>query len=305
MIKTIYIFVALTFITMPTMACNICGGGGGASYNGILPQYKKNVITLRQRYRSFDQYNLQSNGTKLKSTFQYQSIELWGRIYLKDRIQFFFTVPYTVNTLTDEASGASTLNGIGDMTVQCNYNVINTTFDTTRTRILQHNLLMGGGVKLPTGKYQQRNKNDLMYAPNFQAGSGAYSYFATIIYTLRYKKVGVNADMFYNYNTENELDYAFGNQFVTSLAVFAWLKKGKTTFLPNVGVIYETLEKDISNGYYNPLTGGYAINLNVGTDVFYKKIFGGITVQQPISQAIGSDDVVYKLRYMLNVGYMF
>lgn len=305
--KTVYLFILILvmFVSNDLRACNICGCASGANYNGILPQYRKNILALRHRYRSFDQYELQRDGSKLKSNFQYQTIDLWGRIYLKDRIQFFFTVPYTVNTLTDDVNGSSVLNGIGDITLQVNYNVINTTYDTSRTHTVQHNLLIGGGVKLPTGKYQQRNKDELMYAANFQAGSGAYSYMANLIYTFRYRKVGFNADVNYIYNTENELKYAFGNQFTSSLTLFAWLKKGKTTFLPNTGVFYEHLQRDIDNGYYNNLSGGYALNYNLGMDVYFKKLFAGITFQTPVVQEIGSDDVVYKLRYMLNVGVMF
>ncbi len=303
--KLLYAFCILLLTSSSSWACNICGCASGANYNGILPQYQKNIIALRHRYRSFDQYELQRDGSKLKSNYQYHTVDLWGRIYLKDRLQFFFTVPYTTNILTDDKNGASTLNGIGDLTLQLNYNLINTSFDTSRTHTVQHNLLLGGGVKLPTGKYQQRNKDDLMFAPNFQAGSGAYSYLASMIYTLRYRKVGLNADVNYIYNTANELDYAFGNQVTSSLAFFAWLKKGKTTFLPNTGLFYEWLERDIKNGFYNPLSGGYALNYNLGMDVYYKKIFAGVTFQTPVAQEIGSNDVVYKFRYMLNVGFLF
>jgi hypothetical protein len=303
--NTLFALVLVVGLINTAMACSICGCASGANYNGILPQYRKNIIALRNRYRSFDQFQVQRDGSKLKSSYEYQTVDLWGRIYLKDRLQFFYTVPFTVNTLTEESSAKSTLHGIGDITLQLNYNLINTTFDTSRVHKVHHNILVGGGVKLPTGKYQQRNKDDLMYATNFQAGSGAYSYLASLIYTLRYNKVGLNADVNYIYNTENELKYAFGNQLTSSLTLFAWLKKGKTTFLPNTGVFYEHLERDINNGYYNNLSGGYAVNYNLGMDVYFKKIFVGATFQTPILQNIGSDDVVYKLKYMLNVGLMF
>ena len=302
---SIYIAIILISTAHAVLACNVCGSASGASYNGILPQYRKNILALRHRYRSFDQYELQNDNTKLKSSYQYQSVDLWGRIYLKKRVQFFFTVPYTVNTLASEQSETSTLKGIGDITLQVNYNLVNTSLDTSSTHTIQHNVLIGGGVKLPTGKYQQRNRDDLMFAPNFQAGTGAYSYTTSLIYTLRYRKVGFNADVNYIYNEANELAYAFGNQFTSSLTLFAWLKKGSTTFLPNTGVFYERMDRDINNGYYNKLSGGYALNYNAGMDVYFKKIFVGATFQTPLLQQIGSDDVVYKLRYMLNVGFMF
>jgi hypothetical protein len=303
--NSLFVLFLWLVVSSSSMACSICGGASGANYNGILPQYRKNILALRHRYRSFDQYELQREGSKLKSNYQYHTVDFWGRIYLKDRVQFFFTVPYTTNTLTDDKNGASNLNGIGDMTLQVNYNVINTSLDTSRTHTVQHNVLLGGGVKLPTGKYQQRNKDDLMFAPNFQAGTGAYSYLASAIYTLRYRKVGFNADVNYIYNTSNELNYAFGNQWTSSLTFFAWLKKGSMTFLPNTGAFYEYLDKDVKNGFYNPLSGGYALNYNAGLDVYYKKVFAGLTFQAPIAQKIGNDDVVYQLRYMLNVGVMF
>lgn len=284
-------------------ACSICGCASGANYNGILPQYRKNIIALRNRYRSFDQ-SVKQNGSYLNSTYTYSSYELWGRIYLKDRIQFFFTLPYSVNTLNDK-DGTSTLTGINDLSVQINYNLINTTFDTSRVHTVQHNLLIGGGVKLPTGKYQQRNKQDAMYQENFQTGSGAFSYLGSIIYNVRYRKVGLNADVNYIYNTANELKYAFGNQFTASLGAFAWLKKGQFSFLPNTGIFYEKLERDIRNGVYNTLSGGYALNYNIGTDIYYKSAFVGMTFQTPVVQEIGSDQLTYKAKYMINIGFLF
>lgn len=262
-------------------------------------------MALRHRYRGFDQSYKTIDGSYLNSTYTYSSYELWGRIYLKDRVQFFFTLPYSVNTLDNNTDGKSSLNGINDLSLQVNYNLINTTFDTSRVHAVQHNLLLGVGVKLPTGKYQQRNKNEQLYAPNFQAGSGAYSYLASISYNLRYRKVGLNADVNYIYNTENELKYAFGNQLTTSLGVFAWLQKGAFSFLPNTGVFYEKLDRDIDNGYYNVLSGGYALNYNLGTDVYYKSMFVGATFQTPVVQEIGSDLIKYKAKYMINVGFLF
>lgn len=302
--KIIFVFLCLSLLTVDSKACSICGCASGANYNGILPQYRKNIIALRHRYRGFDQSIKQINGGYLNSTYTYSSYELWGRIYLKDRLQFFFSLPYSVNTLTD-IDGKSTLTGINDMSFQLNYNLINTTFDTSRVHTVQHNLLIGAGVKLPTGKYQQRNANDLMYSPNFQAGSGAFSYLGTVIYTLRYRKVGLNADVNYIYNTENELKYAFGNQLTSSLTGFAWLKKGAFNFLPNTGVFYEYLDRDIDNGYYNSLSGGYALNYHAGLDVYFKNMFLGLTLQTPMVQEIGSDQIKYQAKYMVNLGFLF
>jgi hypothetical protein len=303
-IKKIFLsLVVVSSFVFESQACSICGCASGANYNGILPQYRKNIIALRNRYRGFDQSVMQ-NGSAINSSYTYSSYELWGRIYLKDRIQFFFTLPYSVNTLNDK-DGRSTLSGINDLSVQINYNLINTTFDTSRVHTVQHNLLIGAGVKLPTGKYQQRNKQDVMYQENFQTGSGAFSYLGSIIYNVRYRKVGLNADLNYIYNTANELKYAFGNQFTASLGVFAWLRKGEFSFLPNTGVFYEKLDRDIRNGVYNTLSGGYALNYNIGTDVYYKSVFVGMTFQTPLVQEIGSDQIKYKAKYMINVGFLF
>lgn len=307
--RIVFIIISsLLLLATDAQACSICGCASGANYNGILPQYRKNIIALRHRYRGFDQAIKQTNGGYLNSAYTYSTYELWGRIYLKDRLQLFFSVPYTINTLTDE-TGKSTLTGINDMSLQLNYNLINTTFDTSRVHTVQHNLLVGAGIKLPTGKYQQRYQDgkykDQMYQENFQAGSGAFSYLGSIIYTLRYRKVGLNADVNYIYNTENELKYAFGNQLTSSLTAFAWLNKGSFSFLPNTGVFYEHLDRDIRNGYYNSLSGGYALNYHAGLDVYYKSVFLGMVVQSPLVQEIGSDQVTYTAKYMINIGFLF
>ncbi len=303
--KKIILLVSLMVCSVENIyACNICGCASGANYNGILPQYAKNIIALRNRFRGFEQ-TVFTNGNADVSLYQYNTVELWGRVYLKKRVQFFYTLPYTFNTVSSDNATNASIKGIGDMSFQLNYNLINTTFDTSRMRQLNHNVLIGGGVKLPTGKYQQRNEAGQMYQTNFQTGSGGYSFIATVIYTARVKKAGVNADINYMYNTANELDYAFGNQVTSSITFFAWLKKGSVTILPNTGLFYEYLKRDISNGYYNPLSGGYAVNYNLGADIYYKRLYAGTTFMVPVMQQIGSDKITYTAKYMINIGYMF
>jgi len=145
---TIALFILFIFPSS-TQACNVCGCGVGNYHYGILPQFRKNFVGIRYRHSSYVS-TLDDSHSDVFSYETFRTAELWARFYPAKKVQIFAFVPFNVNE-RKEGMTVKKLNGLGDIVISANYNLINT-YDSLGA-FLTHNLLIGGGVKLPTGQY--------------------------------------------------------------------------------------------------------------------------------------------------------
>src|SRR5690606_7301085 len=150
------VLVAVLMVTVVDTAqgCNVCGCGVGTNHHGILPQFQKNFVGVRYHNKTYRSH-LGMEHAAMYSNEHFQSVELWARFYPAKRVQVFAFLPYKINERT-EGSDVLRLRGIGDASVSVNYSLINTYDSALAT--LRHNLMIGGGVKLPTGNFQARSE---------------------------------------------------------------------------------------------------------------------------------------------------
>ncbi|MFN4082437.1 MAG: hypothetical protein ACK4K9_02290 [Bacteroidia bacterium] len=279
--KFLTLFILL-ILTKTTFACDICGCGIGNSYIGILPRFNENMIGLRYRFQQFNhQDNPQSfNGNSKVLHDVYHTSEFWLRhIPKNNRMQIFGVIPYRVNVRTDSDKKES-ISGIGDAFLMGNYILINTA-DSLHVP-LKLTLQAGAGLKLPTGKYQQRNANKLMYPLGFQTGTGAWAYQINTIVTFRYKKVGINIEFQYIINTTNELMYKLGNRINIGTSLFFWKKFGFNSLLLSGGFLFEHLKADKEYNYVVNQTSGKRLLLNLNTDIYIKNYSFGFNISHPL-----------------------
>ncbi len=297
------LLLVLSFLLLqvsPIFACEICGCSNGSSFYGILPQSHKGFVGLRYSYRSYDSH---LSSPTLKSKEDFWKAELWARAYPFKKVQVFAFVPYLMNQQTILSTGKKlNLNGLGDITLLANYNLLNTLADTSVHRF-NHNLLIGGGVKLPIAKYQFDVLNDAEVAnANFQLGTGSTDFIANVVYTLRYQAWGLNYDATYKINTQNAETYQFGNRFTTNLSVLYSKNIGDNlTLMPNAGVSYEHAQLDRKYNIRNAQTGGYTSWGNLGLESYYKGVSMGVNYQIPLKQNLSEGEQIANAR--LNVHF--
>lgn len=300
--KYSFLFLISFFVTTSSYACDLCGCGNGGSFFGILPQAHKSFVGLRYGYKSYDSHIKTPN---LQTHEDFWKTELWFRTYPIKRVQLLAFVPYLFNKQTILQTGNQLdLQGLGDMTLLANYNVFNTLTDTIPHRF-DHNLLIGGGVKLPTGKYQYDALNDSEVAnANFQLGTGSTDFLLNLVYTLRHKAWGLNYDVTYKINTQNKNDYHFGNRFTTNLSLLYFHHlSDNITLIPNAGVTYESAPKDTQNEVPNANTGGNALLASVGLEGYIHQFSAGINYQNPLAQDLVNGDL--RANQRLNVHFTF
>lgn len=292
-------FVAVFATNINVSACDVCGCSFGGNYYGVLPQFTKHFAGIRYQYRSFVSNGLNDDGESVQATDVFRRTELWGRFYPHKRIQIFAFVPYVFNTQKVEGH-TSSVNGLGDITLNANYTIFNSGDSTDVT--FRQLLLIGAGVKAPTGKFQTVHNGEQLHA-NMQAGTGSWDYLANFIYNIRYKSVGLSTDFTYKYNTENVDYYRFGDRSNGSLNLFYWDKYWGVTVMPLLGMYYEFAYVDVQNNIKQKATGGAATFGNMGLDVYWKKVSLGFLCQTPISQ--DNTSIKANNRYVTTFNYMF
>ena len=300
--KKILIVTVLLMLSIPfkSRACSVCGCGVGNYHYGILPQFAKNFVGLRYRYSSYTS-TLDGSHAHQYSYETFRTAELWGRFYPAKRVQAFVFVPFNFNEKI-EGPTKKNLKGLGDIILSANYNVINT-YDST-DRFFKHNLLVGAGLKLPTGEYRQI-ENGLTVNQNFQLGTGSVDVLLNAIHTIRHGNMGLNAELSYNLNMTNKDEYRFGNSARAGLTMFYIIRSGGLTVMPHVGVSGEYFKDNKQFDQPFSDTGGWASLCNFGSEIYYRSIAVGVSWSHPGKQQLFSGLVEAGDRTSAHVTVMF
>lgn len=300
------ILLPLLFVSMTSFGCDVCGCSLGGNYYGILPQFNKNFVGLRYSRAQFHASMFHDSQTLSHehSDDTYSKVELFGRYYINKKLQAFLFVPYNFNEMNGTEQVISK-HGLGDITASANYLLLNTGNDSKKK--FRHTLMMGGGIKLPTGNNSLRDKNKLVN-PNFQMGTGSVDFLLSAVYTLRYQKIGFNNEAGYKLNTRNKDDYRFGNQFYASSRIFYWQNAGAFSFLPNAGIYYEQAATHLDGDIIKVNTGGSGVLAVAGLETYVKQFSLGFNYKHPLAQTYNSDEtatITGSDRWMISLTYNF
>lgn len=298
------LIVALLAIASAASACDVCGCSIGGNYFGILPQFHKHFVGLRwsgQSYQSAHSLTAARKGL-YDSDEQFNTIDLIGRFYPVRRVQVLLLAPYHDFRRVD--NGIATHNqGLGDFTAMGNYILIDSG-DSLRHK-WKHTLMVGGGIKLPTGRYEARDKEGQLLLENMQTGSGSTDFMLSVGYTVRRGKWGMSSDLLGRLNTRNKNDYYFGNRVSGSAKLF-YLKSLKgVTLLPNVGLFADVSEASYDGNSQTVGTGGTLALSTFGLDVYFGKISLGYTYQAPVYAELGGGKINVRNRWMATLNYNF
>lgn len=294
------------YIAIPNKvkSCDVCGCSTGGLYQGILPQFNKNLIGLRQGYSKYNHPStlLNYNGDAKVLHDNYYSTELWTRIYLHPKLQLMAFLPYKVNQRVDENETIA-LQGLGDIKLNLNYMLFNTASDTGT--IWKNALLLGAIVKLPTGNFNARTTQHLLFPNNFQLGTGGTAVGINAMYTLRKENFGLNTVGQYVVNFANVNSYRVGNQTAITSEAFYWNINSKTRFLYHVGATFEHAAQEYSFEKAVENTGGNTMLATGGVDFYTSNLMLSIVMQLPILQQTTAAQPTNSYRTLLNIGYFF
>lgn len=301
--KNIVLFIAVILLSsLPTYACDICGGGLGNSNTGLLPNFNKRFVGIRYHFNQvYTQLDVDGKVTALSNKEKYHTAEIWSAWNISTRWRIMAIVPYShIERYNYGTSQLAQKDGLGDITLSGYYNFLQT------AETFAQSLWIGLGTKIPTGKYN-KDDNSIRKSPNiYQLGTGSIDFIPSINYDIRLNDFGLNSNVSYKINTENNDQYRYGDRLTMNGSIYYnTALNEQVNIRPHLGLQHEIQQKDYTMGYKIDETGGYNTNLLVGIESGINQIAVGATYQTPINQHISQGRTELKNKFLVHVSYTF
>ena len=277
--------------------CDACGCSANGGSMGFSSVFSNNFVGIRyfnQAYRSKD--GIFNNSPWVQERFN--TIQVWARIPVTERIQVSALIPYHFHT-RERAAGDENIEGLGDITVLGMYTVYQTHRDST---IYTHKLFAGSGFKAPTGKFNVEN-NKGSVNPGFQVGTGSWDYLLTAEYVVKRKKIGLNSMLNYTFKTENKKLYQFGDQLNYGSTLFYLLDWKKLQVVPQLGFAGEVYKENKQYDETVPDSAGAVFFTKFGFEAGRNNFSLGVNVMLPVDQNLSNEKVEAKYRWAMNLNY--
>lgn len=275
-------------------ACGCSASGGSMGFGSMLNENFIGIRYLHQSYKSRD--GIFNNSPWIDENFN--TAQIWGRIPVSDKIEITALIPYHFHRRM-KTSDTQNIDGIGDITIMLFYNIFESKIDSTAKS--GHKVLIGGGLKAPSGKYDSKNNGSIN--PSFQAGTGSWDYSLASEYILRKKQFGLNTTLNYIFKTENNKNYKFGNQFNYGSTLFYTTGIQKVMVVPQIGFAGETYKPNQDHNEDVPLTKGDIFFGRLGVELGYKKFSAGVNAMLPLNQNLTGGRVEANYRLAVNLNY--
>ncbi len=305
--KQLFYIIATTMaLCQSAAACDLCGCAASSQYMGLLPQQYQHFIGLQYQYASFTA-NQPSifDKDEIENADEYiNTYQVWGRYSLSKKVQLFAFVPYHQNRGTDLETPIK-VDGLGDITVLANMTLLK---QEACTKKLKYTLLVGGGIKAPTGANKGITQLDEEGLPNVQAGTGAWDFITNANYTVSHGKSGLNVDASYTFTTTTKEHYKYGNHLNSSLLYFYQLQQKWVTLLPQVGIKYEYALHDYDNfdrKWLNDNSGGSLVFAAAGVQAFCNHIGARVLYSIPLAQNYAGGNVTTHSRLETSIYFLF
>ena len=302
--KTIITICAI-FSCSYNYACDICGGGLGSNYLGLLPDFNNKFVGIRYHHNQLrTQLDINGNITSLSNLEKYNTMDMWGAWNIAEKWRVMAILPYSKISKFNYGSEINVnKSGVGDINLMGFYNLLNKNSVINDNRLTQ-SLWLGLGVKFGSGKYQaQENQNN--DSPNiFQLGTGSTDYQIQANYDIRLQNTGISWSGNYKINTENSDNYKYGNKLMTAINLYHKFSAGlNNRITPTIGMVYEHQQRDHHLKYELDQTGGKGINAVVGVEANFKKLAIGLSMQKPIHQDLNMGRTIMKHKISSHITY--
>ncbi len=288
----------LVILTLPfhIHACDVCGGGSGASGIGLFWAQPRNSIQVTSMLQRFQI----DHGADIHTRDQFLSLSFQFRHRLTNRWYGQLSLPYQWN-FRDGRLGNQSLSGIGDTRLTAHW--IGWQQETSK-----HSgyIEIGGGVILPTGSYDSEiHDHDL--PENFNPGKGSWGWLIQPQANIKSGRLNYIAQVEWKAFGPTSKGYRFGQELSTSVIIaLNGLEWHSVQWIPWIGNSYQWVEADhYQNGLDVSGTGGHAWMGSIGMQCIYSNLAIGFNTQLPISQSFSAGEVNALTRVSANLGWFF
>ena len=208
---------------------------------------------------------------------------LRGKYFLSQRVELNAFAPYIMHTsqLNGRQLNAAAA-GVGDLTVFAGYHLVR----AIETAGMQSRLVVGGGLKLPTGEFRRTNAVGERYPLLAQVGTGTTDGFGCANYTGSYRAFGLSVNSSYRRSSENAYRSSVAPGTATFASLFYRLPLVSDRQVdPSAQFFQEHTRGKMLDGQ---LTDDHALNnalLGPGLDVHYQNVSLTTGLQLPVYTA--------------------
>lgn len=291
--QTILAIGLLVGASLNAFSCDQCSCAS-SGFMGIVPQFGKHYVGIRYQYQNFHTRHSSSiiEGLALdRSKEHFHTMEVFGSYVPHWRVQILASLPFHYRKQVSEQEGTFIGYGLGDAWLGVNYTVIST--PDTIGRKVRHNLILGAGIKTPTGPTTlQQNSEPLNM--NLQPGTGSWDPNFRVRYILRVKRWGVSSAADFRLNTTNADGYRFGNRLNGFVGAFYWTVYRNLTIMPQVALMADHSWKDTDEAISQLATGGYSCWARAQIQFGFKRFIFDVGYSLPLFHHLGSGEVTPK-----------
>lgn len=284
-----------------TNACDACGCSVNGFGIGLMTDYRSNFIRLGYFDTQFSSnpehghHNSSDVFTRMNVSFRYSFKKL-------SKLRFMGDLSYGRNTRSDSGSETS-IGGFSDTRLIVNYALLNTMAKNMKTAFY---LEAGGGLSLPTGRFNADIVSDEDLPENFNIGNGSLGYIFQMNAVLSHNKYGFLINNNYQLNSRTAQGYHFGNQFSSQLTAFREFPTEKFSIIPNAGLLYERISSDeYSNKNQVPEKGGEGLFFSSAINFKTEKWLAGVSYSLPIDQHYSGGVIDAGNRLAVHFSYLF
>jgi hypothetical protein len=277
--------------------CDACGCSASGGSMGFSSMLNNNFIGVRYFYQSYtSREGIFANSPWIDENFN--TIQIWAKIPVTETIQISTLIPYQFHN-RESTTGDEDIKGIGDMTVMAMYSLYETHKDST---VYNHRLQIGGGLKIPTGKFDEAN-NTGSVNQSFQVGTGSWDFPLITEYVIKRKNLGLNTMLNYTFKTENKMNYQYGNQFNYNSTLFYLFDLPSVKLVPQLGLAGEVYASNKQHNQELPDTSGDILFSKFGIEVGKNNFSLGINAMLPINQNLSNSKIEANYRWSINLNY--
>lgn len=283
-------------------ACDVCG-----SFSlGLNPNYNRNQVGFRYRYRSYLGHHSHGTGDTGLSHGDMdkevtQTGELFLRLYPNPKWQLLAVVPVAYNAGYNHHALAKDALGLGDPSV------------FAYRQLWQHKpaedngwgnrMFAGGGLTMPLGR---KLVTDGDFDPTFSPGSGAWALQAGAMWIVTKGKLTLGLDATSRYSLANSFGYQYGWRNSANANAFYRIDLGeKVSLLPNLGLATEVDSYDWDGGLRNDDSGGWLALGSGGVDVYAGRFSMSMQAQHAVAKVLNGSQAQPAMRLNGGLFYSF
>lgn len=221
-----------------------------------------------------------------------QTIEMMFQHHLSERVMLTALLPFS--TLTIEQGNSFSVSGIGDPTFLGHYIFELPTFERTT-------MLLGGGLKAPTGLSNLTDQSGNRFDTRFQSGTGSWDFILSSMMFLSHGGFTYALDLFAKFNTSG----AMGDRLGHSLSATGTLSHdllrnnaSQTALVGIAGARLETKSQDWISGKFDVDSGFTSLYAQAGGQVIFYFFKLDFLVLVPVHQSRSTLAMNEQMRFL-------